>query len=343
MENLELSIQNIKKRLDASNKEKLLCLSTTANLNNPDVFFGGIRETPTTIAGNIIVRTLDNVESLIEIFDGYVSYFLVDCEIKNEVPNLEAYALTRVHKSKVLVYKPNDFTVASLDMLLACTRGSLRGQKVAIIGLGNVGAKIALKLCERGANILVYERAQERMSTVITGLNITKRSDTQILGFASPMEAVQGADIVLGCTPGIPAIDKTMVASLNPGAMIVDVGNGTLKEDGIVEARNRGIEIHVLSSFGGYLGMIEDWLFQRKMLSGMRQKQFDGFTLIVPGILGAYGDILVDSIENMTRVIGLCDGKGDIMPIDEAKHFVQNIASTSANKETLEKIKQLYL
>ncbi len=343
MENLELSIQNIKKRLDASNKEKLLCLSTTANLNNPDVFFGGIRETPTTIAGNVIVRTLDNVESLIETFDGYVSYFLIDSEIKNEVPNLEAYALTRVHKSKVLVYKPNDFTVASLDMLLACTRGSLRGQKVAIVGLGNIGAKIALKLCERGANIFVYERAQERMTTVITGLNITKRSDTEILGFSTAIQAVESADIVLGCTPGIPVLDKTMIASLNAGAMIVDVGNGTLTEDGIAEARTRGIEIHSLSSFGGYLGMIEDWLFQRKMLSGLRQKQYDNFTLIVPGILGARYDILVDSIENTTRVIGLCDGKGDIMPIDEAKAFVQNIVPTSANKETLEKIKQLYL
>lgn len=343
MEDLEVSIQNIKRRLDASSKEKLLCLSTTANLNNPDVFFGGVRETPTTIAGNVIVRTLAHVEHIIETFDGYVSYFLVDCEIKNEVPNLEAYALARVHKSKVLVYKPNDFTVASLDMLLACTRGSLRGQKVAIIGLGNVGAKIALKLCERGANISVYERAQERMAAVITGLNITKRSDTQILGFATPMEAVQSADIVLGCTPGIPAIDERMVVSLNPGAMIIDVGNGTMTDDGIAEAKERGIEIHVLSSFGGYLGMIEDWLFQRKMLTGARQKQFDTFTIIVPGILGVRGDILVDSIENITRVIGLCDGKGDIMLTDDAKQFLQNIVATPENTETLQKIKQLYL
>ncbi len=343
MENLNTSIQNIKSRLDASSKEKLLCLSTTANLNNPDVFFGGIRETPTTIAGNIIVRTLDNIERIIEMFDGEVSYFLIDCEIKNEVPNLEAYAITRVHKSKVLIYKPNDFTVASLDMLLACTRGSLRGQKIAIIGLGNIGAKIALKMCERGANIFVYEKAQERMNTVIAGLNITKRSDTQIVGLLTAIEAAQDADIILGCTPGIPAIDENMLANMKQNGMIIDVGNGTLTEDGIAAAKERGIEIHVLSSFGGYLGMIEDWLYQRKMLQGARQKKFDNFMMIVPGILGAHGDILVDSIENMTHVIGLCDGKGDILPIEAAKQFLQEITETSENKEILQKIKQLYL
>ena len=315
MEDLETSIQNIKKGFDASSKEKLLCLSTTANLNNPDVFFGGIRETTTSIAGNIIVRTLDTIEYIIETFDGYVSYFLIDCEIKNEVPNLEAYALTRIHKSKILVYKPNDFTVASLDMLLACTRGSLRGKKVAIVGLGNVGAKIALQLCERGANILVYERAQERMKAVIVGLNITKRSDTEIVGFSTLLDAVQNADIVLGCTPGIPAIDEKVIECIKENAMIIDVGNGTLTENGIIEAKKRNMEIHVLSSFGGYIGMIENWLFQRKMLEGIRQKKFEGFAVIVPGILGARYDILVDSIENITRVIGLCDGKGDIMPI----------------------------
>src|SRR3989338_8690206 len=100
-----MNMENIKKTLLASSKEKILCVSTTANLNNPVVYFGGMRETDTTIAGNIILRDASLLDEIVSVFDGVVDYFVVDCEVKNELKDLEALMLAKIKKSKVLVYK----------------------------------------------------------------------------------------------------------------------------------------------------------------------------------------------------------------------------------------------
>jgi hypothetical protein len=342
MKHIASSLEKLKTQLLASPKEKLLCLSTTANINNPDVLFGGIRETSSTIAGNIIIRNTCYVDDIIRMFDGVVSYFLVDCEIKNEVINLESYVVARVTQSRILVYKPNDFAVDSLDMLLACLYVSLDKKKISIVGFGNIGAKISLKLCERGANVSVFERNQERMNAIVCGLNKIKNSGVDILGCHSIQDAVSGADVLLGCTPGIPVIDEELVNILAPHAIIIDVGNGTLLESGVNQARKSNREVLCLSSFAGYVSVIENWLCQRRQLSQIRYKQFDHFTLVIPGVFGMFGDILVDSIENVSHVIGICNGHGDIISVDEAKSFLYQIPETDTNRDVLRTLKQLY-
>ena len=127
-----LLFEKIKKEILSSPKEKLLCISTTSNLNNPPVFIGSIRETETTIAGNIIIRDISVADEIITCFDGAIDYFLIDCEIKNEVKNLESIFLEKIKKSKIFIYKPNDFTVESLDILLSVIYKSLRNRKVLV-------------------------------------------------------------------------------------------------------------------------------------------------------------------------------------------------------------------
>lgn len=340
---LDQSLRNLKEKLNASSKEKLLCLSTTANITNPNIYFGSLRETPTTIAGNIIVRELLDVEKVIETFDGLVSYFLIDPEVKNEVPDLEAYVVMRIKKSKYLIYKPNDFTVDSLDMLIACKRGSIRDQNVYIVGLGNIGAKTALSLCERGAQIFAYERNQEKLKTTVDGLNVIKRSTSQIYPVADLYAIDGGIDILIGTTPGIAVIDAKVVDMIKADGIIIDVGNGTLTPEGIARAHERNIPIHSLSSFGGYLGMIENWLFQRAFLSRPAKKESEGIVLVTPGTLGARGEILVDDVDHPKKVIGVCNGLGDLFPKEEAMHYLETVEKTLEQKDLIHKIQKLYL
>ncbi len=342
MESFDESLQHIKEQLQDSSKEKLLCLSTTANHNNPNIYFGSLRETATTIAGNIIVRDLEGVEKIIEMFDGVVTYFLIDCEVKNEVADLESFVIQKIKKSKYLVYKPNDFTVESLDMFIAGKRGSIQNQNIGIVGFGNIGAKIALRLCERGAEVFGYERNQEKLKIVIDGLNIVKRSRSQITAVSDLSVIPEKIDILIGATPGTAVIDEKIVAMVTPDGMIIDVGNGTLTPEGIALAHERKIVIYSLSSAGGYVGMIENWLFHRNILAQSAKKEYDGFVLIRPGILGAYGEILVDDVQNPSRIIGVCNGQGDLMSKDNAKEYLQKKEGSIENKTWIHKIQQLY-
>ncbi len=55
------------------------------------------------------------------------------------------------------------------------------------------------------------------------------------------------------------------------------------------------------------------------MRAGLGRRCVDGqFWFISRGLLGARGDVLVDSISRPTRVLGICDGGGDVMYGEEA-------------------------
>jgi len=343
MEHIQEKLDAIKHKLTLTQKEKLLCLSTTANIHNPDIYFGSMRETATTLAGNIIVRDVSELDHIIEMFDGFVDYFLIDPEIKNEVPNLESYSISRIQKSKYLVYKPNNFTVAALDMMIAHLFGTIRGKRIYIVGFGNIGSKAAVSLCERGAHIIAYERNTEKLKKQIEGLNFLKRSDSQIDAAINMVEGARDADIIIGCTPGVPVINPEMVCLMKPNGTIIDVGNGTITPEGIAQAHERNIEMLSLSSMGGYVGMVENWLYQRKVFQGERKKVVDNITLIIPGILGGYGDILVDSLEQPTKVIGVCNGRGDLIPSEEAKQYLRQLAETAQDVTFIQKLQSLYL
>ncbi len=342
MNNYKKEFKNLKNKIISSSKEKLLCVSTTANINNPSVFFGSIRETGTTIAGNIIIRDASVIYDIIEVFDGVVSYFLIDCEIKNEVKNLESLILSKVKKSRVFIYKPNDFTVESFDIMLAVIFKSLRGKKALILGAGNIGSKIALKLCERGAQVFLYDKNVKKTEIIIRGLNLIKRSDTEIKLAEDKEIMAREYDLVLGCTPGVPVINRAIVGNLSEQAKIVDIGNGTVDLEAINLARERNMEILSLSSFGGYVGMIENWLFQRKALNKKRRQLVGSNSLIIVGFLGKEGDLIVDDVDNPTKIIGICDGKGNILSKEKSQLIFKNFLTQIKDEKLAFQIKQLY-
>ncbi len=338
MENLSTQLEDTKKKLLSSSKEKLVGIATTAFIHNPPFIFGSFRETATTVCATIIIRDVSFLDEIIATFDGVANYFLIDCEVKNEAGTLELLAREKIHKSKVLVYKPNDFTVESLDMFAALLFPTFHDKKVLILGAGNIGSKIALKLCERGAHVVLYGKEYEKIKTITEGLNLIKRSKSDIE--AGSVLSASGCDLILGCTPGIPIITKQIIQEMNAEGKCIDVGNGTVEEGAVAAAHVRGIEMLSLSSIGGYTGMIENWLFQRSFLEKKRVRSIEGIPLIVPGVLGAKGDILVDDVENPARIYGVCDGKGGLLPKEEGLTIIETY--TKDTDATIQKVCSLY-
>lgn len=339
MQDIQPILEDLKTKILLSNKEKILCISTTSDLTNPPFILGSIKETKTTIAGNIILREINFIDKIIENFDGVVDYFFVDCEIKNELKNLESITLEKVKKSKVFVYKPNDFTVESLDMFVALLFGSLIGKKVLIVGAGNIGSKIALKLCERGADVFLFGRDTEKVNKIVVGLNLIKKSESEIK-LVDKLDTTY--DLLLSCIPGVPIVDKQMMERVVKGGKVIDVGNRNITEEALTFARDFGIEVLSLSSFGGYIGMVENWISQRDFLQKKRQFSFGKWSVIIPGVLGKKGDILVDNIDSPARVFGVCDGVGGLLPEDDGKKFIENYLADNKEIGNISLIYKLY-
>ena len=317
MNNLNSKLENIFNILQNSSKKTLVCLSTTANVNNPNLYIGSIRETSETIAANFIFKNIDNLQDIISFFDGKIDCFLIDCEIKNEVSNLVSQSLLHIKKTPYHFYKPNDFAIEALDILIENLLKDLTDIKIAVLGFGNIGGKIALKLAERGAKVYAYDINQERLKIVANALNELKRGLGFIIPCSTTNEACINASLVVGCTAGIPVIDKNEINLLTNNKIIIDAGNGTISKEAIKLANEKGVKLICLSPEAGYAGYITALEKTEKQLLKMKTKKTrNNQTLIGVGIIGADGNILVDDVDNPTKIIGVCNGLGDILTKD---------------------------
>jgi hypothetical protein len=319
------AIDSIAAELMAAPGKRYVVLATTANRNNPSFYVGGLRQGQGVAAANFIFATPDLLPEVIARFDGSIEAFLLDTEIKNTFNDLEDRAAKLIRKTPIIRIKPNDMTVAALDLWLALILSSLRGKTVLIVGAGNVGAKIALLLAERGAEAKLLGRDAEKLSRIVAGLAEICRGHGYVT-LADREKPATGASVILGCTPGIPAVTALMIEQAATDAIVIDVGNGTLFPEAIEAARQRGIRVFCLSPEAGFIGWMAAFAHAREQIDRMKRRMLpSGAYVIGPGVLGAYGDVLVDNPDNWRRIIGVCDGRGDILSPDEAERFISNL------------------
>lgn len=95
-------------------------------------------------------------------------------------------------------------------------------QQIAILGLGLMGASLALGLKKRGFSgaIIGYARREETRE-----LALEHGVADQV--FADPCDAVRHADIVVVCVPiwSIAKLAEEIIPALKPGAVVTDVGS----------------------------------------------------------------------------------------------------------------------
>ena len=317
-------LEQLYERLASHDGECVLCLASTANVNNPPVLVASLRLAEGILAGNLILRETASLPEIIKHFDGLVSRFFIDCEVKAGV-NLGAAALGLIPDGKRHFFKPNDFTVEAADEWVAQRMPNLVGSRVAIIGAGNIGSKLAMRLAERGCKVQLVARRIPSIAATVQGLNAILRGSGSVFASSSIAEACAGADIIIGCTPGTAVIDTEAVES-SQALFLLDVGNGCFTRGAIAAAQERGLLLEVLSPTAGWEGFLRRYVATRKLQQGLGRRQIDsGVWIVSRGIMGAAGDVLVDDISQPARVIGVCNGMGDLLYGEEAMGRIKSV------------------
>lgn len=304
-------------RLVAHDGERLLCIASTANVNNPTMLVGSLRLAEGILAGNLILRDITMLPAIVKRFDAVVAKFFVDCELKASI-DLGAAIDALVLPERRHFFKPNDFTVEAADEWVTQRMSDLRGVRTAIVGAGNIGAKLALRLAERGSEVRLAARRMEVLGVTAQGLRAILRGSGTIMAVPSVAAACAEAELIIGCTPGTPAIDAAAIINAK-AALLLDVGNGCFGRDAVAAAQQRGLALEVLSPTAGWEGFLRRYVATRQLQQGLGRRQIEnGVWIVSRGIMGATGDVLVDDVSKPGRVIGVCNGMGDLLYGEEA-------------------------
>jgi len=309
------------------------CIGNTRKINDTGLYFSPLRRSSRLIAGSAIVYDVSQAVSLTRAVDGRVDYVLVDTEKKisyqlhgsDNVGNVERAVRETVKHSRVLTYKGNDLTVDSIENLIVQVLSTyprgLSGKRAAIIGAGNVGSKLALKLVERGMEVSLIRRDKAKLEAIVTALNIIKPAETiaMVSAGADNLSVAQGVDLLVGLTPGTPVITMAMVDALAPGAIIMDGGKGCCEPEAIRCALKKDIPIYradIRPGFDGHMGILLET--ERIIKYALGRTEFDGVPVVSGGLLGRPNEVVVDSIATPHAAFGLANGLGDFVRILDA-------------------------
>lgn len=296
-------------------KESIFTISGRVGNAHKEAVFPFIRENFTNVIGNAEVRNITQGVEIARAIDGIVDTIMIDADQKRDnLKHLQCSIKRKVKKSKVLTYKDSDAWVAATSALLSQLR-EVAGLKVVILGANTLSSKFALNLNERGAKIRIWDDDPEYVRKFVGGLNVIKPEYTPKITMEENKELTfKGAEVLINFIPRKAMITPQILKKMNRGGLVIDAGIGTIDPKAIKIARDRGLELYRLDMRAGLSGEIITALETSKLVESIiGTKNMGGVTVVAGGFVGEKGDVIVDSIINPTRVIGIADGKGGLL------------------------------
>ena len=311
-------------------KATVFTVSTTAKKEN-SAYLTPIRICENFVLAGCIIFDQKDLYSLLEKLDGEVDILLADSEHaipmcitqfdekpdkimdRTEYQSVSKICFKCIKKSKIYEFKPNDITVNAAWSFLSQRLNCLNGLKVCILGAGNIGSKLALKLAECGAEVRITRRNVQKGHLIVNGLNLIKpeHSAPKIQFYSDALEALLGVDVLIGASSGSPVIDEDIVKRLDRECLIVDLGKNNLTENAIKIATENSMDLYRTDVTPAIESFVHELLKTRDILEySCGKRELDFCRIVSGGFFGRKGDIVVDSIDNPKFVFGIAQGNG---------------------------------
>ena len=327
------------------NKTTVFLIGNTAKVEDAEFYLSPIRNYNQIVVAGAIVFGEEVAKKIARMIDGLVDYVFVDsekkivdkCSVSTTPGNIERAVREIVISSTLISYKANDLTVDAADSFIveyfAHDIASIGGKKTAVIGAGNIGSKIAIKLVERGSDVSLYLRDIGKLNLAVDYINSTKSQYTVASAIASSsvLEACRGADILIGLTNGIPVIDEEIIANSKNNPLIVDIGKGSISKKAVQLARLRNIEVYRLSIESALEGMIISLISTHNIFKKqVGRAVFHGTKVVSGGLVACEDEFVVDNYSDPKVVYGLGNGAGDF-----ERNMGQEMLSKFKNLESI--------
>lgn len=326
--NIERKLQDALIKLNSeagrSNFKKSIVIMTTTQKFSEDIKIFPTRTVDRYICLPIAIKKNITAKKIIKFFDSKVGVFFIDVENKiGGCENILSKNFSMLKKSKIFQIKSNDFTAESAFAFLSNFFIPLSNKKIFIIGSGNIGSKLALKLVECGCNVFIKNSTKNSTKKTANAINTLKPKEcsNKIIPILTKIPKM---DCIISFTRGDLAIDSELLKIVKKRGLILDGGTGTISKDALVLADNLGLTVMRLDTRKGFEAHVKLIIDTKNYMTEFYgYKKCGGFKIIAGGYIGNLGDIVVDNIKNPKKVLGVADGKGKLL--ENSHDFSKNL------------------
>ena len=122
-------------------------------------------------------------------------------------------------------------------------------------------------------------------------------------------------------------MSESLIDRVRKDGAVLDAGIGTLSVGAVDRARERGLRLYRLDMRAGLTGQVAIAIETSELLSNViGQSRVAGIDVVAGGVVGRVGTVVLDAIRLPTRVVGVADGRGQLMSTEEALAFADSVA-----------------
>jgi hypothetical protein len=240
-----------------------------------------------------------------------VDAVLLDAEPK-ALKDIDVVSLAQEALKRSLLFCYHDSDVwgrAVLDQIFEFLRVAGVG-KVVAVGEGVVASKVVDKL--RWAGLAVDWPA----STLTTSDRFTtgQALDLSATSSTRPCYDSEIIRVLCGFATDSPVVTTTMVSDMRPPALVLDAGIGSLAPGVVDECITRGLRVMRVDMRAALAAEIAAKFGAYRLFNDVAGRDtIAGQTVVAGGELGRAGDIVLDSISTPRLVLGVADGRGQVV------------------------------
>lgn len=285
-----------------------------------EFYFTPIRNFDNISVGGVVVANTQEAIEISKYIDGKIQIVAVDSEKKippssycfeGDEGNIKGEVQDIIQKSELITYKANDITVDALDIFISSKIQNISSSKIALVGTGNIGFKIALKLVERGYWVSLFRRNQSSLKIQTEAINISKPKGTIASAHSSHSleECLTDANVIVALADQSEIISSSHLEHSKEDALLIDCGKNCFAH----EVTNLKTVYRTDVSFSLLFALKSILLSQKQLFPRFGKERVDNNNYVC-GVSGCENDIVVSDIRNLDSIIGICDGKGGLTP-----------------------------
>lgn len=320
------------------NKKSIFTIAVS-HFDRKETKFPFVRENSYSVIGNIEVNQEDKITDFVPILDGAVDYILLDTSDKKVSIDKIRKIKSLFKKSHVMFYNDVDIWIDSISacLTLSNTNGC---EEVLIVGLNAESKKLIFKLLELGFIVSVWDKVESLSKETIDVIVRYFEKPVFLTSQSDLYEAVKNKDFIIGMTHNEDFLVEDLFSNIDERSTLIDGSLGSINEQLIDLCRERGNSVYRFdlraSLSGNIISLVETYELMTKILGYVKLTDFN---VVAGGFIGKKGDIVVDSICEPTRVLGVADGQGYFLNDIENKNFEEQILKTQ--KWIIEQISEI--
>ena len=285
-------------------------------------YFSAARTDADFIIAHIEVRNIEQAKMIAPFLDGKVDIILADRDSFIDVVSVYSELKNSLNSSKLISYSDFESQLSAAEELIIQLLEEAKQKEVAYFGMDRFSGLLVWRLLSQGYSILLNQE-DEDVDLWLDMFSSAKRLfQDNTWGNISLITKNNISNVVVGAAQNKVSITEEIIEKLPANCIIVDAGVGTLSPEAIkVCIRNR-IALHRVDVNDGLNGKILTALSTENTLKNkFGYKKINGVQAVSGGAIGELGAVVVDAVNNPTRIIGVANGKsGLLLGIEESQY-----------------------